>query len=214
MSDSINYMEKLHSLYNFLDLAGAFAFAISGATAARLKGLDVFGICALAFTVACGGGIIRDLCIGAIPPAGLTDWRYVVTALIATGLTLGLFHVVQLMKRPVLFFDAIGLAIFAVTGADKTLSYGHNGLLAVLLGTTTAVGGGVLRDILLNRVPVILEKEIYALAALFGTLIVVLGSYITFLPPEAVSIIALVATATLRLLALHFHWNLPAWSNK
>ncbi|HWJ90613.1 MAG TPA: TRIC cation channel family protein, partial [Flavisolibacter sp.] len=83
-------MDKLHSLYSFLDLAGAFAFAISGATAARLKGLDVFGVCALAFTVACGGGIIRDLCIGAIPPAGLTDWRYVATALIATGLTLGL----------------------------------------------------------------------------------------------------------------------------
>lgn len=207
-------MEKLHSLYNFLDLAGAFAFAISGATAARLKGLDVFGICALAFTVACGGGIIRDLCIGAIPPAGLTDWRYMVTALIATGLTLSLFRVVQKMKRPVLFFDALGLAIFAVTGADKTLSYGHNGLLAVLLGTTSAVGGGVLRDVLLNRVPVILEKEIYALAALIGTLIVVSGTYFTALPPEALSIIALVTTATLRLLALHFHWNLPAWSNK
>jgi uncharacterized membrane protein YeiH len=207
-------MEKLHSLYNFLDLAGAFAFAISGATAARLKGLDVFGICALAFTVACGGGIIRDLCIGAIPPAGLTDWRYMVTALIATGLTLSLFRVVQKMKRPVLFFDALGLAIFAVTGADKTLSYGHNGLLAVLLGTTSAVGGGVLRDVLLNRVPVILEKEIYALAALIGTLIVVSGTYFTALSPEALSIIALVTTATLRLLALHFHWNLPAWSNK
>jgi uncharacterized membrane protein YeiH len=82
------------------------------------------------------------------------------------------------MNRPVLFFDALGLAIFAVTGAYKTLSYGHNGLLATLLGTTTAVGGGVLRDILLNRVPVILEREIYALAALLGTLLVVCG--ITF----------------------------------
>jgi uncharacterized membrane protein YeiH len=207
-------MEKLHSLYNFLDLAGAFVFAISGATAARLRGLDVFGVCALAFIVACGGGIIRDLCIGAIPPAGLTDWRYVVAALIATCLTLGLFHIVQLMKRPVLFFDAIGLAIFAVTGADKTLSYGHNGLIAILLGTISAVGGGVLRDILLNRVPVVLEKEIYALAALSGTLIVVLGTYFSLLSPEVLSVIALVASATLRLLSLHFHWNLPAWSNK
>ena len=207
-------MDKLHSLYNFLDLAGAFAFAISGATAARLRGLDVFGVCALAFTVACGGGIIRDVCIGAIPPAGLTDWRYMVTALIASGLTLSLFHIVQQMKRPVLFFDAIGLAIFAVTGAEKTLSYGHNALIAVLLGTTTAVGGGVLRDILLNRVPVILEKEIYALAAMLGALIVVLGTYFTLLPAEVLSVIALLASATLRLLALHFHWNLPAWSNQ
>jgi len=206
-------MEKLHSLYNFLDLAGAFVFAISGATAARLRGLDVFGVCALAFTVACGGGIIRDLCIGDIPPAGLTDWRYVTTALIASYLTLGLFRIVQRMKRPVLFFDAIGLAIFAVTGADKTLSYGHNGLLAVLLGTTSAVGGGVLRDVLLNRVPVILEKEIYALAALSGALIVVLGTYFNLLPAEVLSVTALIASVTLRLMALHFHWNLPTWSN-
>ena len=207
-------MDNLHSLYNFLDLAGAFAFAISGATAARQRGLDVFGVCALAFTVACGGGIIRDVCIGAIPPAGLTNWRYVATALIASCLTLGLFRIVQRMNRPVLFFDAIGLAIFAVTGADKTLSFGHNGLLAILLGTTTAVGGGVLRDILLNRVPVILEREIYALAALLGTLIVVLGTYFTSFPPEFISVVALIASATLRLLALRFHWNLPTWSDK
>jgi uncharacterized membrane protein YeiH len=207
-------MDKLHTLNNFLDLAGAFVFAISGATAARQRGLDIFGVCALAFTVACGGGIIRDLCIGAIPPKGLTDWRYVVTALIASGLTLTLFHIVQRMNRPVLFFDALGLAIFAVTGAYKTLSYGHNGLLATLLGTTTAVGGGVLRDILLNRVPVILEREIYALAALLGTLIIVLGYYYSSLSAELLSVIALLASASLRLLALHFHWNLPTWSNR
>jgi uncharacterized membrane protein YeiH len=207
-------MDKLNSLYNFLDLAGTFVFAISGATAARQRGLDLFGVCALAFMVSCGGGIIRDLCIGAIPPTGLTDWRYVVTALIATCLTLGLFHIVQRMNRPVLFFDAIGLAIFAVTGADKALSYGHNGLVAILLGTTTAVGGGVLRDILLNRVPVILEREIYALAALLATLIVVLGTQFRWMPVEFLSVIALLASAALRLLALHFHWNLPTWSNK
>ena len=78
-------MDKLHTLYYVLDLAGTFAFAISGATAARQRCLDLFGICALAFTVACGGGIIRDLCIGAIPPAGLTNWQYLVAAMIAAG---------------------------------------------------------------------------------------------------------------------------------
>src|SRR6476661_4659986 len=174
-------MDKLHALYYFLDLAGTFVFAISGAAAAKQRGLDLFGICAIAFTVACGGGIIRDLCIGAIPPAGLTNWQYLVVAIIAAGLTSGTFSLVQRLNRPVLFFDAVGLSLFAVTGAQKALAYGHNGQVAVLLGITTAVGGGVLRDVLLNRIPVILEKEIYASAALIASVIVVSGSYFNWL---------------------------------
>lgn len=203
-------MEKLHSLYYFLELAGTFAFAISGAVAARQRGLDLFGISALAFTVACGGGIIRDFCIGALPPAGLKNWQYVAVAFFATILTVGLFSVVQRLKRPVLFFDSVGLALFAVTGAQKALAYGLNGQAAVLLGITTAVGGGVLRDILLNRIPVILEREIYASAALIGALIVVLGDYFKWFSSEWVSIIALITCFTLRILAMRYHWNLPA----
>ena len=203
-------MEKLHSLYYFLELAGTFAFAISGATAARQRSLDLFGILAIAFVVACGGGIVRDLCIGAIPPAGLTNWRYLVVAIVATGLTVGLFPVVQRLKRPVLLFDALGLSLFAVTGAQKALSYGHNGEVAVLLGIATAVGGGVMRDILLNRVPVILEKEIYASVALLGAVIVVLGNMLKWVSGDWVAIIALSVGFTLRLLALRYHWNLPA----
>ena len=203
-------MEKLHSFYYFLELAGTFAFAISGAVAARERGLDLFGISALAFTVACGGGIIRDLCIGAIPPANLKNWQYLVVAIFATGLTVGLYPVVQRLKRPVLLFDSVGLSLFAVTGAQKALAYGHNGEVAVLLGITTAVGGGVLRDILLNRVPVILEKEIYASAALIGAVIAVLGDRFKWVSAEWVSIIALTTCFTLRILALRYHWNLPA----
>ncbi|WP_108212373.1 trimeric intracellular cation channel family protein [Pontibacter mucosus] len=206
-------MEKLHSLYYFLEMAGTFAFAISGATAARRRNLDVFGIGALAFTVACGGGIIRDLCIGVIPPAGLANWQYLVVAIIAAGMTVGLYSFVQLLNRPVLFFDAVGLSLFAVTGAQKALHFGHNGEVAVLLGITTAVGGGVIRDILLNRVPIILEKEIYALAALIGALIVVLGDYLNWIPRDWVAVIALGVCFTLRMLALHYHWNLPIPSN-
>lgn len=206
-------MEKLHSLYYVLDLAGTFAFAISGATAARRRNLDLFGICACAFTVACGGGIIRDVCIGAIPPAGLTNWQYLVVAMIAASLTVHFFSVVQLLNRPVLFFDAVGLSLFAVTGAEKALHYGHNGEVAVLLGITTAVGGGVIRDVLLNRVPVILEKEIYASAALTGALIVVLGHYLQWPSNDWVAVTALVVCFTLRILALHYHWNLPVPSD-
>jgi len=206
-------MEKLHSLYYLLELAGTFAFAISGAVAARERGLDFFGITALAFTVACGGGIIRDLCIGAIPPAGLKNWQYLVVAIVATGLTVGLYSIVKRLKRPVLLFDTVGLSLFAVTGAQKALAYGNNGEVAILLGITTAVGGGVLRDILLNRVPVILEKEIYASAALIGASIVVVGNYFALISGELLSIIALTTCFTLRILALRYHWNLPVVSN-
>ena len=202
-------MEKLHSLFYFLELAGCFSFAISGAVAARQRGLDLFGIAALAFTVACGGGIMRDLCIGAIPPAGLKNWQFLIVALFATGVTVSLYPVVKRLKRPVLFFDSVGLSLFAVTGAQKTLAYGHNGQVAVLLGITTAVGGGVLRDILLNRVPVIFEKEVYASAALIAAAIVVLGDYFKWASADLVSVIALVACFTLRMLALRYHWNLP-----
>jgi uncharacterized membrane protein YeiH len=206
-------MDKLHWLYDFLDLTGTFVFAISGAAAAKERGLDLFGICAVAFTVACGGGIVRDLCIGAIPPAGLTNWHYLFTAIVAAGLTIGFYPFVQRINNPVLLFDALGLSLFAVTGAQKTLAYGHNAEVAVLLGTTTAVGGGVLRDILLNRIPVILEKEIYASAALLGAFIVVLGNYLQWIPGDWVSIIALMICFGLRLLALHYHWNLPVYAN-
>jgi uncharacterized membrane protein YeiH len=207
-------MEKLHTFYYLLDLAGTFAFAISGATAARERGLDLFGICAVAFTVACGGGIIRDLCIAAIPPAGLTTWYYLATALFAAIMTISLYPVVQKLNRPVVLFDAAGLALFAVTGARKTLAFGHNAEVAVLLGIVTAVGGGIIRDILLNRVPVVLEKEIYASAAFLGALIVVLGATFNWLTNDWISIIALIVCFSLRMLALRYHWNLPTFSNK
>lgn len=213
ISSTVN-MEKLHTLYYFLDLAGTFVFAISGATAARERGLDVFGIGVIAFTVACGGGIIRDLCIGAIPPTGLSTWYYLVTAMVAAIMTIGFYHLVRRLKRPVLLFDAIGLALFAVTGAQKVLSFGYNGEVAVLLGITTAVGGGVVRDVLLNRVPVILEKEIYASAALVGALIVVAGNYVQWLPADWVAVIALIVSFILRIVALYYHWNLPVFSKK
>lgn len=206
-------MDKLHTFYYFLDLGGTFAFALSGAIAARERGLDLFGICAIAFTVACGGGIIRDLCIGAVPPAGLTTWYYLFTSMVAAVMTIGLYPLVKLLNRPVILFDAAGLSMFAITGAQKTLAFGHNAEAAVLLGIITAVGGGILRDILLNRVPVILEKEVYASAALIGALIVVLGDYFNWLTRDWISAIALIACFTLRMLALRGRWTLPTYSN-
>ncbi len=207
-------MDKLHTFYYILDLVGTFAFALSGATAGRQRGLDLFGICAIAFTVACGGGIIRDVCIGDIPPVGLRTWYYVATAILASALVIWFYPVVERLNRPVILFDAVGLSMFAVTGAEKALSYGHNAEAAVLLGVITAVGGGVMRDVLLNRVPVILEREIYASAALIGALIVVLGSYVTWISQDLVYIISLTICFALRLLALRYHWNLDFFQFK
>lgn len=201
-------LTNLQSLYTLIDLAGTFAFAISGAVAARQKGLDVFGISVVAFTVACGGGIIRDLCIGAIPPVGLSDWRYLTAAIAAAIMTMGLEPLVKRLNRPVLVFDALGLALFAVTGATKSLGYGHNNEVALLLGVLSAVGGGVLRDVLLNRIPVVLEKEVYASAALAGAGVVVMGNYFGW-PGDLVFLAGFIICFALRMLALRFRWRLP-----
>ena len=206
-------MNQLHTFYFLLDLAGTFAFAISGATAARQRGLDLFGISAIAFIVACGGGMIRDICIGAIPPAGLRNWNYLAVAFTATVITVVFYPIVQKLNRPVIFFDAAGLSLFAVTGAQKAIAFGHNAEVAILLGVITAVGGGVIRDILLNRVPVILQKEIYASAALTGSIIVTLGNEIKGISPDWTALFGLVVCFALRLLAIRYHWNLPTFSN-
>jgi uncharacterized membrane protein YeiH len=195
-------------LFTFLDLAGTFAFAISGAVAARKRGLDWFGVIAIAFAVACGGGVLRDLCIGAVPPAGLTDWRYLAVAMAAAITTMAANAWVVRLAHPVTFFDSLGLGLFAVTGAQKTLIHGHNAELAVVLGMVTAVGGGVIRDVLLNRVPVILQREIYALAALVGAGIEVAGARLEWFPSGR-TWVALMACFALRYLSLHYKWSLP-----
>jgi uncharacterized membrane protein YeiH len=206
-------MIDLNPFYTFIDLAGTFAFAISGAVAARDKGLDIFGILVVAFTVACGGGIIRDLCIGSIPPVGLSDWRYLASAMAAAVVTMGFYSLMKWLYRPVLLFDALGLSLFAVTGARKALDFGHNNEVAILLGMITAIGGGVLRDILLNRVPVILEKEIYASAALAGAAVVVIGEYFGW-PNDWVFPAGFLLCFTVRILALQFHWEFPSFGSK
>ena len=195
-------------LFTFLDLAGTFAFAVSGAVAARDRGLDWFGVLFVAFTVACGGGVLRDLCIGAVPPSGLSDWRYLAVASAAAVLTTLANPLVVRMAQPVILFDSVGLGMFAVTGAQKALLYGHNAEVAVLLGMATAVGGGVMRDVLLNRVPVILRREIYASAALVAAAIEVAGHRLGWTSSWR-TWTALAACFALRYLSLHFGWHLP-----
>lgn len=198
-------------VYTFFDLLGTLAFALSGAIAARQRGLDVFGIVTVAFFVACGGGIVRDVCLGAVPPAGLLDVRYLALAVSASLLTILAYATVQRFSQPVQFFDALGLGFFAVAGAHKAWLYTGNAQLAVMMGVLSAVGGGVIRDILLNRTPQILEKEVYALAALLAALIQVAGDWAGIRSPGW-SAVGMLAGVSLRLLALRFKWNLPRFA--
>lgn len=202
-----------HALFLLLDLIGTFVFAISGAVAAKQRNLDLFGVVVMAFVVACGGGIVRDVCIGAVPPAGLSNWRYLVAAMVAALMTIVAYPQVRRMRHPVLFFDAIGLGLFAVSGAQKALAYGHNAEVAILLGVTTAVGGGTLRDVLLARVPVILQREIYASAALLGAAILVACEEFGLSQPWTPWAATFVCVG-LRLFSIRFHWHLPTFARR
>lgn len=198
---------NIYILFVTLDLAGVFIFAVSGAAAAQQRRLDLFGVVLIAYLTACGGGLVRDLCLGVTPPVGLSDWTYLAASVLAALITVWAGPLVERLVQPVLLFDAIGLGVFAVTGAHKALAYGHNYQVAILLGTFTAVGGGVIRDVLLNRVPVILSKEIYATAALLAASIQVLGEALdwsrVWLPW-----LAILVCFTLRMLSLRYGWHL------
>lgn len=202
-----------HAIFEFLDLAGIFVFAISGAAAARQRDLDLFGIVALAFVTACGGGIVRDLCLGALPPVGLADWRYLAIATLGALATIGAYGWVRRLRYPVLLFDALGMAMFAVAGTQKALGMGRNAETAILLGMFTAVGGGIIRDMLLGRVAVVLEREIYASAALLGALLVVLAQHFHWGAAWA-TWPGLLACFGLRYLSLRYGWNMPRFGRR
>src|SRR3954465_4744933 len=125
-----------------LDFVGTFVFALSGAVAAVRRELDLFGVLVLSFVAASTGGILRDVLIGAIPPATLVDWRYLVIAVTAGILTFYCPPLIRKLQSPVQLFDAAGLALFAVTGTQKALLYGLDAPMAALLGMLTGIGGG------------------------------------------------------------------------
>lgn len=201
-----------HLIYSVLDLLGTFAFGVSGAIAARRQRLDLFGIVTITFLVACGGGIMRDLCLGALPPAGLSNWRYLAVSMVAALWVAFAYPAVRRLKSPVQLFDAIGLGLFAVAGARKALEAHAGAEVAIVLGMVSATGGGVLRDILLSRVPSILQREIYACAALVGASVEVALNYL-----EVSSVwgswLAAAACIVLRLASLRFGWRLPVNRN-
>ena len=197
----------LLDIFNYL---GLFAFAISGAAAGMRKQADLFGIALLAFSAACVGGIIRDVLIGALPPANIMSWEPLATSLLATGVTVFFYsYLTGKMNNPVQVFDAIGLGLFTVVGAEKAIAYGVGPVWAVLLGMITAVGGGIVRDILLAEVPQVLGGEIYATAAIAGGSIAVMGYVWPVLPPQYTMLLGAAVCIILRCLTIKYHWSIP-----
>jgi uncharacterized membrane protein YeiH len=202
-------MFGIETLVIVLDLAGTFVFAISGAMAGVNRRLDIFGILVLAFVAGNFGGIGRDLVIGAVPPAALADWRYLLVSVLAGLITFFWYAGVDRLRSPVLLFDAAGLSLFAVSGAQKAIEFGLNPVMAALLGMVTGIGGGMTRDILLAEIPQVLRSDLYAVAALAGAAVVVLGSLIG-LPHAGAALAGAVLCFGLRFMAIRHGWRLPA----
>lgn len=191
-----------------LDLAGTFVFALSGALVGVRHRLDLFGVLVLAFAAATAGGIARDLIIGAVPPPAIADPRYFVVPVIA-GLITFLWHpVVTRLQAAVLVLDGAGLALFAVSGAVKALEFGLGPVAAVLLGGLTGIGGGMVRDVLVSEVPTVFRAELYAVAALAGAAVVVMGD-LAGLSAPAVALAGALVCFGLRMIGVRRGWRLP-----
>ncbi|GAA0658119.1 trimeric intracellular cation channel family protein [Streptomyces thermocarboxydovorans] len=218
LGENVRVLQQLFSpsVQHTLDLIGIFVFAISGALLAVRKNFDVFGIAVLAEVTACGGGLFRDLVIGAVPPAAFTDLGYFVTPLLAATLVIFLHPQVERIQAAVNVFDAAGLGLFCVAGTIKAYEYGLGLTASACLGLATAVGGGVLRDVLANEVPSLLrwDRDLYAVPAIVGSALVALCIRYDVLTAFT-SGAAVITAFVLRLLAMRYHWRAPrAWHRR
>jgi uncharacterized membrane protein YeiH len=198
----------MHTLVLVFDLIGTFVFALSGAMAGVKNRADLFGVLVLSFAAGNAGGITRDLLIGAVPPAAIGDWRYLAVSMIAGIVTFWRPGIIDRQRSPVLLFDAAGLALFAVSGTQKALTFGLTPVMAALLGMLTGIGGGMTRDVLLAEIPTVLRADLYAVAALAGAAAVVVGRVLR-LPPIAAAIAGAVLCFGLRFMAIRRGWRLP-----
>jgi uncharacterized membrane protein YeiH len=204
----INGHILINTLLVAFDLGGTFVFALSGATAAVKHRLDLFGVLVLSFAAGNSGGIARDVMIGALPPAAIGDWRYVAVSILAGLITFYWYRIINRLSSPVLVFDAAGLALFAVSGAGKALAFHAGPVAATLLGMLTGIGGGMVRDVLVREIPTVLRTELYAVAALIGAVVVVIGSML-HLPSSAAAAAGAVLCFGLRFMAIRQGWQLP-----
>jgi uncharacterized membrane protein YeiH len=192
-----------------VELLGTLAFAISGGLLAVQKRMDLFGVLVLAFVTAVTGGIVRDLVIGAAPPEAFKNWHALAIAVFAALLCFFGGAALERFAYPVLLFDAAGLGLFAVGGTQKALQFGIDPIMAGTLGVVTGIGGGMLRDVLASRQPVVLDSEIYAVAAI-AAIAIVLAGHAAGMQIATVSAPAIALCFALRLLAIYRGWRLPS----
>ena len=204
----VNEQIVVNALLVGFDLGGTFVFALSGAVAGIKHRLDLFGVLVLSFAAGNSGGIARDVMIGAHPPAAISDWRYIAVSMLAGLITFYWYQVISRLRSPVLVFDAAGLALFAVSGAGKALAFHAGPVAATLLGMLTGIGGGMVRDILVTEIPTVLRTELYAVAALIGAAVLVLGARLQ-LPTSATAVTGAVLCFGLRFIAMRRGWQLP-----
>ena len=192
----------------WLNLLGTFVFGLSGGVAAVRARLDVFGVVVLAGVVGLAGGVIRDLLIG-VAPATFRDWRYLAAVGAAAVVCFFFGPALERVQRSVLFFDAIGLAVFCVTGASKALGTHVGPVQAIILGAITGIGGGMLRDMLLREIPTVLRHELYAIPALAGAAVVAIA-HAAGSNSGLFALIGAVVCFALRLVGLHYGIDAPA----
>ncbi|MGK0412887.1 MAG: putative membrane protein YeiH [Polaribacter sp.] len=191
-----------------LDILGTFAFAVSGALVASDKKFDLFGVIIIAFVTAVGGGMLRDVLMNAHPINWIGDLNYLLTIVIAVIATFLFKSKILPLSKTMFLFDTVGLSVFTLLGLQKGLSYDLHPVIALIMGIISAVFGGVLRDVLTNKVPLIFEKEIYASACLAGGIIyLVLGFFEA--PKDLNFIISASVIVIIRLVAVKFKLELP-----
>ncbi|WP_445747305.1 trimeric intracellular cation channel family protein [Polaribacter sp.] len=191
-----------------LDILGTFAFAISGALVASDKNFDLFGVLIIAFVTAVGGGMLRDVLINAHPINWIGDLNYLWTILTAVFTTFLFKSKILPLSKTLFLFDTIGLGVFTLLGLQKGLTYNLHPIIALIMGMISAVFGGVLRDILTNKVPLIFEKEIYASACLAGGIVYLILMYLK-IQENIVFVIAATVIIITRIIAVKFHLQLP-----
>ena len=191
-----------------LDMAGTFAFALSGGLRGVERRFDLFGVVFLAYVASVSGGVLRDLLIGAAPPAAIVDWRYAALAVSAGVICYFFYAAVARLAHHIAVMDAIGLGLFAALGAEKALNFGLSPPMAALLGLITGIGGGMARDILTMRAPMVLHKDFYALAALAGAALTAAAAHVGT-PAAAATTLGAALTTGLRLTAMRENWRLP-----
>jgi uncharacterized membrane protein YeiH len=208
MSITIDIL-SLWNLIQFLDLFGTMAFAVTGAIKAVEHKLDIFGVIFLAAITGLAGGIIRDVVLGKIPPSGISEISYASIAIVTAIAVFFLYPRIKSQMGLFLTFDAVGLGVFTIIGATIALNiYGFNVLLMVFAGMITAIGGGIIRDALVNETPLVFRKELYASISFVGVLLYILLLY-EGINLEIASIVCIIFITVFRIMAIHYRWNLP-----